>query len=886
MLDKKVKYLSEYKPLNVELQNVNLKFIVECDSVTVSNIIKGKILEGNDITLNGEDLETKKIILNGKILVENVDYKIQDSLLIIYNIESDFILETEVVIYPAKNTKLMGLYLSNGTLCTQCEPEGFRRITWFFDRPDAMCVYNVYIEADKNKYPTLLSNGNLIEKSYLGDDKHYVVFEDPFKKPCYLFAIVLGNFDVVSKPFINKNNQNVDLNVFVEIGKKEQAIFALESLEKSMKFDEDQFNLVYELSVFNIVAVRDFNFGAMENKSLNIFNDAYILATPNSATDNDFFNVEAVVAHEYFHNFTGNRITCKNWFQLTLKEGLTVFRDQFFSESIYNKDTLRVDNVEFLKNKQFKEDMGPLSHPIRPESYIEMNNFYTLTVYEKGAEIVRMVYTILGEEIFKRGIDKYFELFDGQAVTCEDFIYAMECVSARDFSLFKNWYKTNGTPTVKCEVSNYNEGESDFVKIKISQFNAKNSNILMIPLKIAIFDANGNPIQMENNQNEKIILLDEKEKEFIFEKKDNKLLAIIDNAVINEVNKNKFISKENMIFSVNRGFSAPVNLDYGLSLESKKILAKKDSDFYNKYNYFKEIILENMLQDVLEDKIDNSLHMAKFIEEVILNYSVDDLSLVYFLRLPTFDDLSEKFIENLPVKRIFEVIKKYETQIAVVLKNKLIELYSYHIDNPDVFSPVNMQKRTLRTKIIYYLAKLENEKNIIEKHYFDTSNITNKIAVLNAIRDIMDVDFYKYFMDDFYNNYRDYHLLIDKWMALNSTTTRDEQSALINVKMIMETSYFNIKNPNNVRALIGGFANNNFCIHGESFEGYSFLFDMIEKLDKINSSVASGIVKTFAKFKTLKKDNKAYIKNHLEKLLENKNLSLAVFEITDKILNN
>jgi aminopeptidase N len=886
MLDKKVKYLSEYKPLNVELQNVNLKFIVECDSVTVSNIIKGKILEGNDITLNGEDLETKKIILNGKILVENVDYKIQDSLLIIYNIESDFILETEVVIYPAKNTKLMGLYLSNGTLCTQCEPEGFRRITWFFDRPDAMCVYNVYIEADKNKYPTLLSNGNLIEKGYLGDDKHYVVFEDPFKKPCYLFAIVLGNFDVVSKPFINKNNQNVDLNVFVEIGKKEQAIFALESLEKSMKFDEDQFNLVYELSVFNIVAVRDFNFGAMENKSLNIFNDAYILATPNSATDNDFFNVEAVVAHEYFHNFTGNRITCKNWFQLTLKEGLTVFRDQFFSESIYNKDTLRVDNVEFLKNKQFKEDMGPLSHPIRPESYIEMNNFYTLTVYEKGAEIVRMVYTILGEEIFKRGIDKYFELFDGQAVTCEDFIYAMECVSARDFSLFKNWYKTNGTPTVKCEVSNYNEDESDFVKIKFSQFNAKNSNILMIPLKIAIFDANGNPIQMENNQNEKIILLDEKEKEFIFEKKDNKLLAIIDNAVINEVNKKKFISKENMIFSVNRGFSAPVNLDYGLSFESKKILAKKDSDFYNKYNYFKEIILENMLQDVLEDKIDNSLNMAKFIEEVILNYSVDDLSLVYFLRLPTFDDLSEKFIENLPVKRIFEVIKKYETQIAVVLKNKLIELYSYHIDNPDVFSPVNMQKRTLRTKIIYYLAKLENEKNIIEKHYFDTSNITNKIAVLNAIRDIMDVDFYKYFMDDFYNNYRDYHLLIDKWMALNSTTTRDEQSALINVKMIMETSYFNIKNPNNVRALIGGFANNNFCIHGESFEGYSFLFDMIEKLDKINSSVASGIVKTFAKFKTLKKDNKAYIKNHLEKLLENKNLSLAVFEITDKILNN
>ncbi len=886
MLDKKVKYLSEYKPLNVELQNVNLKFIVECDSVTVSNIIKGKILEGNDITLNGEDLETKKIILNGKILVENVDYKIQDSLLIIYNIESDFILETEVVIYPAKNTKLMGLYLSNGTLCTQCEPEGFRRITWFFDRPDAMCVYNVYIEADKNKYPTLLSNGNLIEKGYLGDDKHYVVFEDPFKKPCYLFAIVLGNFDVVSKPFINKNNQNVDLNVFVEIGKKEQAIFALESLEKSMKFDEDQFNLVYELSVFNIVAVRDFNFGAMENKSLNIFNDAYILATPNSATDNDFFNVEAVVAHEYFHNFTGNRITCKNWFQLTLKEGLTVFRDQFFSESIYNKDTLRVDNVEFLKNKQFKEDMGPLSHPIRPESYIEMNNFYTLTVYEKGAEIVRMVYTILGEEIFKRGIDKYFELFDGQAVTCEDFIYAMECVSARDFSLFKNWYKTNGTPTVKFEVSNYNEGESDFVKIKISQFNAKNSNILMIPLKIAIFDANGNPIQMENNQNEKIILLDEKEKEFIFEKKDNKLLAIIDNAVINEVNKNKFISKENMIFSVNRGFSAPVNLDYGLSFESKKILAKKDSDFYNKYNYFKEIILENMLQDVLEDKIDNSLNMAKFIEEVILNYSVDDLSLVYFLRLPTFDDLSEKFIENLPVKRIFEVIKKYETKIAVVLKNKLIELYSYHIDNPDVFSPVNMQKRTLRTKIIYYLAKLENEKNIIEKHYFDTSNITNKIAVLNAIRDIMDVDFYKYFMDDFYNNYRDYHLLIDKWMALNSTTTRDEKSALINVKMIMETSYFNIKNPNNVRALIGGFANNNFCIHGENFEGYSFLFDMIEKLDKINSSVASGIVKTFAKFKTLKKDNKAYIKNHLEKLLENKNLSLAVFEITDKILNN
>jgi len=514
-----VKYLKDYKKPDFFITKTHLDFTILSDKIVVkSNLHIKKNSAAADLHLNGDELITKSVSLNNNLLASSADYELDENILTIFNVPNEFTIQTTVEINPYTNTKLMGIYKSNSCIASQCEPEGFRRITWFIDRPDVMSVWQVSISANSSSFETLLSNGNLISDTTKGEIRT-CVFDDPFPKPSYLFAFVAGNFDICSKPFKTKSGRDVALAVYVEKGKKEQARFALDSLARAMRWDEETFGLEYELEVFSIVAVSDFNFGAMENKSLNIFNEAYVLADPYIATDDDFFNIESIVAHEYFHNYTGDRITCRDWFQLTLKEGLTVFRDHLFSEDVRHRDIVRINDVEVLRNVQFAEDKGPLAHPIRPQSYIEMNNFYTTTVYDKGSEVIRMIETLIGVDNFKKGIAKYFELFDGQAVACEDFVHAMEVAGGVSLEKFKQWYAQSGTPIVSVKTS-YNAEAKNF-SIMLSQtnnptFDQSEKQNLVLPMRLALFSKSGVQLDLSGDK-EYVAVLDSKSAEFIFE---------------------------------------------------------------------------------------------------------------------------------------------------------------------------------------------------------------------------------------------------------------------------------------------------------------------------------------------------------------------------------
>ncbi len=720
-----------------------------------------------------------------------------------------------------------------------------------------MAVYKVRIEADTSDYPVLLSNGNLIKQGYTKDGRHYTLWHDPFPKPCYLFALVAGNLVNISDKYITKSGKNIDLKIYVRQGDENQCQHAMESLKRAMKWDEEVYGREYDLDLFNIVAVSDFNMGAMENKSLNIFNTALILAHEDTATDQDFHQVESVVAHEYFHNWTGNRITCRDWFQLSLKEGLTVFRDQEFSSDMHSRSVQRIDDVQHLKKYQFPEDASPLSHPIRPDNYIEINNFYTMTVYEKGAEVIRMLHTIMGKEKFRKATDLYFERYDGQAITCDDFLETMEDASGIDLSEFRLWYSQSGTPKIDVKTE-YDEDKKEY-KLILKQSN-NDKKPMHIPIATALFNNNGDKILDDT-----ILHLKEASQEFIF---------------------NDISSKP--IPSILRNFSAPVIINTDMTKDDLHFIMVHDDDGFNKYEAGQELsrraimeVLKNPDTPIDNDYITSFRHLAEKTTE-----GKEDLSLMArSLSLPDINTLITMVNEAEPEKihNAREIVYK---ELAIKCEDVFSQIYDDNVDSLDFKNDAAaIAKRAIKNTALSFLIKTGKGYAIeTAKTQFDSANnMTDRIGALAVLSHIGGRE-YEECIEEYYDKFNYHELAMNKWFSIQSMAINDK--TLENIPKLTSHKDFSYTNPNRVRSVYASFAlNNPVCFHDKTGKGYEILADAVIKLNDINPQIASRLLTPMRSWKNYSTDRQEKMKTAMEKIINIPNLSNDVFEIVSKSLN-
>ncbi len=858
----KPKFLKDYQKPLFGIEKVHLTFDLDDSKTRVISHMK-MFRDASDknvpLVLLGERMKLIQVHLDGKELQDN-EYEADDKSLTIFKVPEEFRLTVENEIDPKANTFLDGLYKSKDIFCTQNEPQGFRKITYFLDRPDVMTKYTTKIIADKNKYPILLSNGNKIASGDLKGDKHFVEWEDPFKKPSYLFALVAGDLECLEDTFMRRSGKPVLLQIFCEKGYKSKCHHAMESLKKSMKWDEDVFDLEYDLDIFMIVAVDAFNAGAMENKGLNIFNTSCVLADQDSATDDNFDRVEKVIAHEYFHNWTGDRVTLRDWFQLTLKEGLTVFRDQEFTSDLNSRAVHRIETVSILRGHQFPEDAGPTAHPIRPPSYIEMNNFYTTTVYDKGSEIIRMIHTLLGKKCFFKGMKKYFELFDGQAVTCDDFVHAMELGSGKDLTQFKRWYEQKGTPHLKVE-TDYNESSKTFT-LHLEQSNpveGKDAPPLHFPLQLGLLDSKGEDFPISS-----LIEMKQKKESFTFEK----------------------ISQK-PILSLNREFSAPIIIDTPLTLKDYTFLMAHDSDSFNRWEASQELgtsILLSLLKDhnTKQELVLNQDYKEAF-TMLLSDNSLDHGLKTLALLLPTESLLGQK-------QKIIDfdgnhfVRKWLRKELGQDNKELFLDLYhSLEDKGPYSIDAKSVGQRKLKNCCLAYLVHLE-QKEFIElanKQFSNANNMTDEFSAL-ALLNQVDCPEREEALERFYQKWNKDQLVMVKWLSIQALSPLP--GALHNVEKLLEHSVFDYKIPNLARALIGSFLENHVHFHALDGSGYRFFEDAVKTLDKINPQVAARLSNAFRKFPKLDPKRHELMKGTLETLLNKKDLSRNTFEIVSKSL--
>lgn len=860
-------HLSDYKVSNFLIDSIDLTVDIQPNFSIVGSILKiEKKPEARshklNLELNGEGLELLDLKFNGEI-IPHERYQVSSDKLVLLNVEQDkFVLEIQVKIDPAHNKALEGFYQSGPQLCTQCEPEGFRRITYFIDRPDVMAKYKTKMIADKNLYPFLLSNGNRIGHGDLPNGRHWVEWQDPFKKPSYLFAMVAGDFDIAQDVFITKSGRKVSLDIYVDKGNLGKTHHAMESLKQSMKWDEDTFGLEYDLDIYMIVAVDSFNMGAMENKGLNIFNSTYTLADEKSATDHDFQNIQGVIGHEYFHNWTGNRVTCRDWFQLTLKEGLTVFRDQEFSSDMLSRAVKRLEDVRLLKESQFAEDAGPLSHPIRPSSYIEINNFYTRTVYEKGSEVIRMIQTLIGKNQFRKGMDKYFELYDGQAVTTEDFINAMEQASGKSLIQFKNWYSRPGTPTLICKSKI--EG-SEFIldieqKYPPTTLKVPEGNILHMPFLIGLLD------KRTHEQTEHLIEIDKLKTSF------------------------RFPVKGDVILSLNRGFSAPVHVEYPYKNEELTLLMSFDRDPYCRYEATQKIY-EHVFQSqfnhykahgVLAPELTQEFLVA--FENLLKDDSIDYSFKSYLLDFPTENGLSQEVI-NPDFDTIHLVHRHLRKKLGLAFQDwflkehrRLSEVSHFEL------TPKAFGERALKNQCLTYLVASETIEALValERHYNFATNMTEEIHGLQQYI-ISGVPLEHVSIQKFYQKWKHDSLVMLKWFgALASCSPKTD--AIARLKKLEKDPLFLNQVPNYLRALYLQFSKNNLdSFHDESGAGYEFLAEKIQLIDGFNPQVASRAASAFSLINKLDAKRKARMSEALNKIMSGKP-SRDTFEVVSKYL--
>ena len=847
----------DYKKLDFFIDEVYLNIDLYEDYADVrSEMLLGQHDSKTDcIELNGENLEFQSILVNNE-KIERDRYSVEKDKLTLSGVKAGDRVEIRNRIYPQNNTLLEGLYKSSGIFCTQNEPEGFRGITYFIDRPDNMSLYKTRITADKSKYPHLLSNGNPIESGIIEEDRHYVVWEDPFRKPSYLFALVAGDLALVEDSYKTKSGRDVALRFFVDKGNENQCAHAIDSLKNAMKWDEDVYGLEYDLDIYMIVAVDSFNMGAMENKGLNVFNSAYVLARPESATDSDYEGVEGVIGHEYFHNWTGNRVTCRDWFQLTLKEGLTVYRDQNFSRDMGEGVLKRISDVWGLRSAQFPEDSGPNAHPIKPDSYIEINNFYTATVYSKGAEVIRMLTSIVGEDVFRKGITKYFELYDGMAVTTEDFIHAMEKASGHDLAQFKRWYSQRGTPRIKVDKSI----ESNQTVVNITQIETtlgERIDALYFPLDIALYCAeSGEQLYQE-------------------------LVTIKD-----EAHRFELPVTKDAYLSVNRNFSAPIIVEYDYQEQELVNLIKYESDGFQKWDLFSELVVS-----YFRSKVEGGTPKSSSIVEVVeslLDLSNDQAKFVAnMLSIPGINILSDALgFFDYPALSMWR--KELIAEIAMKLTSKIESRYAslpvHKIEN-DLFDRDGVGVRALRTSLLYLINvanKGQGEKMVFEA-YLSAGNMTESISALSILVQKQS-DLAQKALADFYNKWQGNFLVMNKWIAVQASRLADE-NVFKRLEDIEGMDLFDIKNPNRTRSLYAYFARGNLeFFHHRSGKGYEFIAERIMKLDEINPRIASSLAGAFQRYARLPQENKSMMKIELEKILGLKKLSKDTYEIVSKTL--
>ncbi|MBF0276639.1 MAG: aminopeptidase N [SAR324 cluster bacterium] len=869
-------YLKDYTPPDYCIENVDLNFDLQ-EEVT---IVKSRLeMHSNNkvqtpLILDGKNLRLKSIGLNGELLSAE-RCSVDEQSLTITNLPEAFTLEIETEIKPHENTALEGLYKSSGNFCTQCEAEGFRRMTYFLDRPDVMARYSTTISADKEKYPVLLSNGNLVDQGNCPDNRHWVRWEDPFKKPSYLFALVAGDLVCQKDTFVTKSGRTVSLEIFVEKINYDKCEHALRSLKKAMQWEEEKYGREYDLDIYMIVAVNDFNMGAMENKGLNVFNSKYVLAKPETATDWDYNAIEGVIAHEYFHNWTGNRITCRDWFQLSLKEGLTVFRDQCFSADMGSAGVQRISDVRALRASQFPEDAGPMAHPVRPDSYLTINNFYTSTIYNKGAEVIRMIHRILGEEGFRKGMDLYFERHDGQAVTTDDFVAAMADASKKDLTQFLQWYRQAGTPELHVE-TDYDE-DSGTYSLKIRQSckptpGQEHKEPLHIPIAMGLLDRNGNdlPLQLEGENipfdgKTRVLSLVGKEETFRFTSIPHQPTP-----------------------SLLRGFSAPVKVRMEYTEEDLAFLLAHDSDSFNRWEAGHQLaikVIMKLIADAQQGKeLKLSEHFVQAFKKMLKDPLLDQALVAETFSLPSETYLGE-MMAVVDVEAIHHVRNFVLNTLARTLQDLFLKRYQTNLENgPYELDIHSMARRQLKNVSLAYLVRLKEDAylKLGLTQFQSANNMTDSLAALGALS-LNNTSHREKVLAEFYETWRNDPLVIDKWFSIQAVAPLD--NILDEVKLLMKHPAFDIKNPNKIRSLIGVFCSANpFGFHNRNGEGYRFLGDRVLELDSVNPQIAARLVGSLSHWRRFDMKRQELMKQELERIVNKDGLSKDVYEISTKSL--
>ena len=859
-----VKYRKDYQPSQYLIKHTALKFqLFDSHTLVASELsIERNPIDPREnlapLRLDGVELSLESIAVDGELL-ENEDYQIDDESLILKKVTDKFVLSTVVKIYPQNNKSLEGLYTSGGKFCTQCEAEGFRKITYYLDMPEIMSEFNVRVEGDKTAYPLLLSNGNPVNRGELDDNRHFVEWHDPFPKPSYLFALVAGDLDCLEDTFTTMSGREVKLELYVDKGKLDQCRFAMDSLIASMKWDEEKFGREYDLDLYMIVAVSDFNMGAMENKGLNVFNTKYVLANKQTATDDDFEGVERVIAHEYFHNWTGNRVTCRDWFQLSLKEGLTVFRDQKFSEDMQSEPVQRIDQVKIIRSAQFAEDSGPMAHPIRPDSYIEMNNFYTVTVYNKGAEVIRMMHTLLGEDGFRKGMDLYFDRHDGQAVTCEDFVKAMEDANCKDWSLFRNWYRQAGTPILNVSLTKTapKTFELTFEQSCPPTPGQKEKAPFMIPVKTGFIDHQGNTLSFsvdgQDKTQEALINVTEAKQSFVIT-----------------------ADSDDLIPSLLRDFSAPVKLNFEYSQQDLSYLFASDPNAFNRWDAGQNL----MSKILLDEQASVSEENLKIISDAFLNILSDE-SLGNSLKalavqVPTLSGLIGAS-DSVNADQLFAKHKQLKSHIGNSLETTWFNIYN-------TTAGKDPGERWLKNIALAYMMIADDEKHfeLAANQQTHADNMTEELAALQTIANAKE-GYKSEYINQFYEKWKEEELVMDKWFS--AQVVNDDDNILSHINDLLVHEKFSIENPNKVRAVVAAFVAGNLPqFHNPTGSGYEFLASIIIRLNSINPQIAAGLSKQFNQWKKFDGKRQALIKEQLERIKLTDNLSNDVFEVVDKSL--
>ncbi|NQV60172.1 MAG: aminopeptidase N [Alphaproteobacteria bacterium] len=871
-------HLSDYQPPAFLVEKVALEFDLEPEDTRVlarlslrRNPEHGHA--GAPLRLEGEGMELVSLALDGRQM-EATEYAVDTAGLSLAKVPDAFDLEVVTRIAPAANTKLEGLYQSSGIFCTQCEAEGFRRITYFPDRPDVMTTYRVTVRAERAACPVLLSNGNLAAAGDLPDGRHFAVWDDPFPKPSYLFALVAGDLSWLEDQFTTQSGRQVTLRIYTDPGNQDRCAYAMGALQRSMRWDEEKYGLEYDLDLFNIVAINDFNMGAMENKSLNVFNAKYVLANPETATDDDYANIEAIVAHEYFHNWTGNRVTCRDWFQLSLKEGLTVFRDQQFSADMRSAPVQRIKDVRALRAAQFPEDASPLAHPVRPASYMEINNFYTATVYEKGAEVIGMYQTLLGEDGFRKGMDLYFQRHDGQAVTCDDFLAAMADANGADLEQFKLWYSQAGTPEIHVAGS-YDE-TAQIYEMSFSQKLPATPDGLVkqpmrIPVAVGLLDGAGDDLPLDRA---------------------GATTRVVDLNSIDTVVRFEGVAAA-PVASINRGFSAPIRVRQDLSAGTQAFLMAHDSDPFNRWEagqQYATSLLGGMAAAYAAGRqapIDDAFIAA--LGQTLTDPALDPAFVALACQLPSEQYLAEQVDMADPVA-IHQAREALRGAIGRALRVDFQAIYDANRSNAP-YSPdaAAAGRRALKNLALSYLSVLDDDscRALAGQQFRAADNMTDRMAALSALIDREDDgragDERAVALAAFHDRFKDNAVVIDKWLSLQAASARPD--TLARVVELMAHPVFSVLQPNKVRALISAFcAGNPYRFHAADGSGYRFLADRVLQLDPINPQIAARLATQLGRWRRYDAGRQVLMQAELSRILAADDLSPDVFEIASKSL--